>query len=116
MKANMRPMIKDFDKLIRPEKYALLGGKKIDVSSIPSRVVIMLSQFDEKRNTGEMNSNDMFYEMVEMAAKVCMVKHPEIDADWILDNTDLTQLTEFVTYVLSTTTQSIEKKTEEAGE
>ena len=115
MQANMKPFIKDFDKLIKKEKYAILAGVKIDVSSIPSRVVIQLSSFQSRMASDEISADDSLTEIVALAARVCAVRNPEITVDWILDNTDMETLTEFVKFVLAIVENTIdpEKKTEE---
>lgn len=114
MQAHMKPLIKDFDKMIKKEKYAILSGVTIDVSTIPSRVAVLLSSYQAKMKSGEIAPEDMFYEMVDLAARVCAVKNPEITADWILDNTDVATLSQFIKYVLAVTEEAIdtEKKSE----
>lgn len=114
MQANMKPYIKDFDKIIKPQKIAILAGREIDVTKVSSRMAIELARYTDRLKSGEMKSEESLSEMVDLVAKICKVKNPDIDAEWILDNADIDQLTEFSKFVLGM--GGDEKKTEETEE
>jgi len=93
----MKPIIKDFDKVIRQKRIAILAGREIDVTMIPSRIMIELIDMMDSDNLQDPKN---FGRIMEMVARVCQVSDKEITADWLYDNTDIDQLLDFAEYVM----------------
>ncbi len=91
----MQPVIKDFDAIVKPKRIAILGGKRIDVSKIPTRVMVELLQMLDSESAQE---TDTFFKMVDVVVKVC--NDPEITPDWLYDNTEMDILLDFTEFVI----------------
>lgn len=93
--------IKDFDKLISEPRIAVLGGKEIDVTKIPSGVMIRLMEFADKVQSGDLTPKEQFMESIGVVAAVCQRTDKEVTTEWLMDNTDFDQLMEFSDFVLA---------------
>jgi hypothetical protein len=92
-----KPIMKDFDAVVRQKRIARLAGEEIDVSLIPSRVMFeLLDMMDGE----DLNNAKNFFRVVEMVAKICQVSNKKITADWLADNTDLETLLDFSEFVM----------------
>lgn len=83
--------------IIPEERKFILSDKEIDVSRIPARITFELAQKEDVLNSGTMESFDLIF---DLAVKICQVSDKSITKDWILDNCELTQLQELMTFVL----------------
>ncbi len=91
------PIIRDFDKVVRQKRIAVLAGKRIDVTMIPSVVMIELLDLMDSKNLQDPKN---FSKVMEMVAKVCQVTDKEVTADWLYHNTDIMTLLDFADYVM----------------
>ena len=92
-----KPIIKDFDTVIRQKRIARLAGEEIDVTLIPSRVMVeLLEMMDDE----DLDNVDNFFRVIEMVARVAQVSNKKITTDWLYDNTDLETLLDFVGFVI----------------
>lgn len=96
----MAQTIKDFNRLVPEQRIAQLGGKEIDVTRIPSRVTLQLAQYADDVAEGKLSPREQFINALEPVASVCKLTDPEVTVDWLLDNTDFIQLSEFTKFVL----------------
>ena len=92
-----KPIIKDFDAVIRQERIARLGGEEIDVSLVPSRVMVELLELMED---DDLQNPKNFFRVIDMVAKVCQVSNKKITSDWLIDHTDLDTLLDFADFVM----------------
>lgn len=100
--------IKDFGKVVRPQRKLLLAGEEIDVSVIPSRVAIEMTQLADQQDK---SSEDTFMQAVDLVSRVCQSKNPKITVDWLLDNTDFELLMDVIDFVL----EPVKHRAEAAG-
>jgi len=98
--------IKDFNRLIPDQRIAQLGNKEIDVTRIPSRVTLQLAKYADDVSEGKLTPMEQFLNALEPVAAICKLTDPDITVDWLLDNTDFTQLSEFTKFVLEPIIQS----------
>ena len=94
----MGDVIKDYDKVVYPKRIAILGGEKIDVTIVPSRVALEVAIFRDK--IFKVKSEDSFNDLVEIVAKICRLSNEKITSRWLLDNTHIEELNDFLTFVL----------------
>jgi hypothetical protein len=98
----------DFDKIIPDKRIARIAGKEIDVSIIPSRIALEYVKFVNNilSYSGE-EQDDKIYEFV---IRICNVSNKDITLDWLLDNTNQLQMTEFMQFVLEPLTGKSDDK------
>lgn len=111
----------DMDEVLVPERIIKITGKKdkvrreIDVSEIPSRVVLELMRGEEnlKKKITRQN-DDVFSWMMGIAIKICKPSFKEISEDWMLDNMDFERLHLFLQTVLEPLNEFIDGAVKEA--
>jgi len=103
------PTIRDFDKIVRQERRAVISGEEVDVSKIPSRVTLEIVQFGD--GAEKLDGKESFLRSVELVSKACLPSNPKITTDWLLDNTDFEQLMDFCEYVM----EPIRARAEDGG-
>ncbi len=91
------PIIRDFDKVVRQQRIAILSGERIDVSMIPSGVMADLLNMMEGLDQKDPKN---FGLVVDMVSKICRVKNKKITSQWLYENTDIETLLEFAEYVM----------------
>ncbi len=101
------PTIRDFDKIVRQERRAVIAGEEVDVSKIPSRVTLEMAKFAGATKT--MKEDEQFLATLDLVAKACKPSNPKITVDWLLDNTDFDQMMDFCEYVMEPIRQRAEK-------
>lgn len=98
--------ILDLDQLVPDKKIVKLAGEEIDVSIIPTRVVLEM----EKKKTLLMSGKDESFPMLlNMIVKVMRISKPEITEDWLIDNTNMNQLIALITFIM----EDLEEKANE---
>ena len=102
-----KQQILDLDKLAPEQRILVLEGREIDVSKIPSRVMLEIIQ---KKDEMEEKGTD-FEGTIDLAVKICKPSFPEITKDWLLDRTDFTQLVDLLEFVLKPLKDRAEKNT-----
>ena len=93
----MEGKILDLDKLVPEKRIIRLAGKEIDVSKIPSRVTLEIAQKADVLKSG---SEESFPLLLELVVQICKPSQPDINADWLVDNTSLDQLIALIEFVL----------------
>jgi len=94
----MGDVIKDYDKISYPKRIAILGGQKIDVTIIPSRIALEVAIFRDR--IFRIKSEDSFSNLISIVAKICKLSNDMITSEWLLDNTHIEELNDFLTFVL----------------
>jgi len=105
----MEDIIKDFDKIVRPVRKAKLSGEIIDLSKLPTLVTIRIAkaQRDKKKLSEDPNSFEKTIETIAIACK----SNPKVTKDWLIENTDLEQLLDFMAFVLEPVTNRVKGDT-----
>jgi hypothetical protein len=104
-----KPLFKDFDAVIKQQRTARLAGEEIDVSLIPSRVMVELL---EMMGSKDLENVENFFNVMELVSKVCQVSNKKITVDWLYDNTDLDTLLDFAEYVIQPAKERVTGKTD----
>jgi len=115
----MEPIIKDFDKLIPQKRIAVLAGREFDVSKIPTRLALEQAAFVDSLSAMK-NEKDIFNKSLEIAVKICNQVKPagffnrlfnkRITVKWLIDNTNIEQLIEFINFILEPINKQSSKK------
>lgn len=100
------PKILDLDKLIPDQRIVRLAGVDIDVSKIPSRVTMELS---EKADVFKKANEKSFPALIEMIIKIMKPSKPDVTDDWLIDNTSMDQLLALIEFVLEPLQDKIEE-------
>ena len=108
-----KPIIKDFDKVVKQQRIAILAGEEIDVSKIPSRVMIELINTLENIDPADPKNLMM---VIGLVTNICQVSNKKITDDFLIDNTDLDTLLEFAEFVMEPIKQRATAKTEGQSE
>uniref|UniRef100_A0A6H1Z6K9 Uncharacterized protein n=1 Tax=viral metagenome TaxID=1070528 RepID=A0A6H1Z6K9_9ZZZZ len=112
---NKGPVIKDFDAVSPPKRIAKLRGKSIDVTMIPSRVTLAMASFKDDMDGGHLSAREQIEQSVDLVSKITSHKDPEITKDWLLNNTDFSELMELINFVLHGITAKAEEYTKKQG-
>ena len=108
-KLDMGPTIKDFDKLAPAQRQARLGGRVIDVTTIPARVLLESAKFADEMET--YSGEERLVKSIGIVARIAQVHDEGITTDWLLDNCSLEQLMGFIDYTL----EPLKKRVTEEG-
>jgi hypothetical protein len=92
------PKIRDFDKVVREQRLAVICGEQVDVTKIPSRVTLEMTKLADDADA--MKQEESFYTIIDLVAKACKPSNEKITADWLLDNTDFETLMDFCEFVM----------------
>jgi hypothetical protein len=101
--------IKDFDKLAPAQRQARLGGRVIDVTTIPARVLLESAKFADEMET--YSGEERLVKSIGIVARIAQVHDEGITTDWLLDNCSLEQLMGFIDYTL----EPLKKRVTEEG-
>ena len=115
------PLEHDLDVLRPRPEYVILGGKKIDISFIPSGVAMdamegqqelqKLTDTPEKLkkvNAGGKEAKRSFEIAAELCASITKNQHEEMDKEWLLKNTDVVQIKALLELVTAAVFRSLE--------
>ncbi len=123
-----KPIVYDLD-LLRPSpEYVILGGKKIDISFIPSGIAIdimdMRQKMEELTGTpeklkkieeGGKEAIESFQIAASICAKITESQHKDMTKEWLLKNTNVIQLQKLIEHVTSAVFKSLEGVQEGSG-
>ena len=101
-----KPELLDLDKLIPDKRAIKLAGREIDVSKVPTRVVLEIEKNKDKLKSG---SDETFDLMLDLVCKIIKPSFPEITVDWLVDNTDFMQLQALLEFVMKPIREKAEK-------
>jgi len=115
------PIIYDLDLFRQSQVYVRLGGKQIDISFIPSGIAIDIMKLQTElmslTNSGEKlkrmeAGGDEAQRGFEIAAELCAAitknQHPEMDKDWLMQNTDIVQIKALMDHVTKAVFRSLQ--------
>ena len=106
--------IKDFDKIVREERIAVLGGEQIDVSKIPSRVTLEIAK--AKESVDKVSDEEGFMRAVELVSMACKPSNSKVTTEWLFDNTDFETLLDFMDYVMEPVKRRVEEEERKQAE
>ena len=113
--------IYDFDALVVEPRIAIVGGEKVDVSTIPVAVSLRFAQLADrtKEEILEIATNDPEGEMrrmFELVSDVCILSNPKITPEFLMKNLDYKKFNVFMKFVLQPSTDAAEEFLEEGNE
>jgi len=109
----LSPKIVDFDKLAPDKRLARIGGRVIDVTTIPTRVMLEAAKFTDEQES--YTNLERIEKTLGIVSRITQMRDPEITTDWLLDHADLTQLMAFIKFCLEPLRASQEKEGEPAA-
>ncbi len=98
---------KDFSKRKVQERIMKIADQEIDVSRIPTRVMLKLVELKDKEDELRTGGIETFMELVEIISMACR-KNKKITVDWLIDNTDIEMLMEIITFIVEPLTRLVE--------
>jgi len=110
----LKKQYKDFDKILPDARIAKLGGIEINISALSSGDSLALLKFADEQSSGEWGAQETLLKSVELLAGICGKDNPQVTTEFLLEHTTPTMLTEFINFVVSTTTG--EEGNEEAAQ
>ena len=99
MSQEIEQEILDLDKIIPKKRIVKLAGKKIDVSKIPSEVILEIAKKKTVLDTGTDESFDMIF---DLAVKICNAGNvdKEITKEWLIGKTSIEQLMAMIEFII----------------
>lgn len=101
-------LLKDFDALSPQKRIVKIGGEKIDVTIVPTRVALEFIGFSKKYSVKSLESMGpdsfdpiMIDDILKVVELICKRSSTKITSDWLLDNVDIKVLLEFVQCVFA---------------
>lgn len=111
----------NLDEILSEERKICLTEKatgikrEIDVTNIPSRVILELTKREsDLKQKAASEDESLFDWMLDISIKICKSSFPEINLDWLIDNMSFLQLTTFLQFVLAPLNDYLEGAVEEA--
>lgn len=119
--ADKNPIIHDLD-ILRPKpEYIVLGGKRVDISFIPSGIAMdimtLQAELQELTDTpekmksiqaGGKEARRSFEIAAELCAAIMQNQHKEMTKEWLLKNTDVIQIKILMDHVTKCVFRSLE--------
>jgi len=110
--AEQKEIVRDFDNLDRPKRIGIIGGERVDLTKLPSIISIKMSKLKREELAGNPES---FEELLDILIIACRTNR-KVTKDWLLENTDMEQLLDFLDFILEPLTARTEAKKAEALE
>jgi hypothetical protein len=105
------PRPKAITTLVPGKRTRTIGGETVTIAMIPSRASILLMRRVKER--GLQGETLTMEDTVEIVSMICMRSNPKITETFLLDNTELPDLSEFIVWVLeplNKTKEEVEQK------
>jgi len=102
--------ILDLDALIPEPRIVKLKGNEIDVSIIPSGVILEIEKKKDK-----LKGEDSFNVVLDLVCKICKPSFPKITPQWLIDNTSFEQLQAMLEFVMAPIREKAEKVAAKEG-
>jgi len=93
----------DLDRLAPEKRQVRLGGRLIDVTTIPARVLLDAAKFSDEQDS--LTNLEKIEHSIQIVARIAQTRDAEITADWLLEHADLNQLQAFIRYCLEPITK-----------
>ena len=123
-----KPIVYDLDILRPAPEYVLLGGKKIDISFVPSGIAIDIMAMQQelqdltgtpeklrKIEAGGKEAIESFQVAASICAKITETQHKDMTKEWLLKNTNVVQLKQLIEHITNAVSKSLESIEGEAG-
>ncbi len=123
-----KPIVYDLDILRPPPEYVLLGGKKTDISFVPSGNAMDIMAMQQKLQnltgtpgklrkieTGGKEAIESFQIAASICAKITESQHKDMTKEWLLKNTNVVQLKQLIEHITNAVSKSLESIEGEAG-
>ncbi|KKL19906.1 hypothetical protein LCGC14_2460790 [marine sediment metagenome] len=123
-----KPIVYDLDILRPTPEYVLLGGKKIDISFVPSGIAIDIMAMQQelqdltgtpeklrKIEAGGKEAIESFQVAASICAKITGTQHKDMTKEWLLKNTNVVQLKQLIEHITNAVSKSLESIEGEAG-
>lgn len=104
---------KDFSKKVYEKRIVKIDDQKIDVSRIPTRVMLKLAELKDRGEELRAGGIETFMELVKIISLACS-KNKKITPDWLIDHTDIEMLTELLEFIVEPLTKIAEKAEKKA--
>ena len=106
----------------------MLGGKKIDISFVPSGIAIDIMAMQQelqdltgtpeklrKIEAGGKEAIESFQVAASICAKITGTQHKDMTKEWLLKNTNVVQLKQLIEHITNAVSKSLESIEGEAG-
>ena len=87
----------DVDKILPAPRTFTLAGELVDVSALPSRVVVGIIK---ERAKFEAQGDEAFDLLIDKMGEVCQRSNSTVTRDWLLENTTFQQLIAVIEFIL----------------
>lgn len=104
---------KDFSKRKYEPRTIKIEDQEIDVSRIPTRVMLELAELKDKEDELKTGGTEVFMEIVKIISMACY-KNKKITPDWLIDHTDIEMLIGILNYIIEPLTKIAEKTAKKA--
>ena len=98
---------KDFSKRKVQERKMKIADQEVDVSRIPTRVMLKLIELKDKEEELITGGIETFMELVEIISMACH-KNKKITVDWLIDHTDIEMLMGIIAFIVEPLTKLVE--------
>lgn len=123
-----KPIVYDLDILRPTPEYVLLGGKRIDISFVPSGIAIDIMAMQQKLQdltstpdklkkieAGGKAAIESFQVAASICAKITESQHKDMTKEWLLKNTNVVQLKQLIEHITNAVSKSLEGIEGESG-
>ena len=123
-----KPIVYDLDILRPTPEYVLLGGKKIDISFVPSGIALDIMAMQQelqdltgtpeklrKIEAGGKEAIESFQVAASICAKITGTQHKDMTKEWLLKNTNVVQLKQLIEHITNAVSKSLESIEGEVG-
>lgn len=93
-------MMTDIKIITPPVKRINLGGEIVEVAFIPARISLEAAQISEGMSKGSISEYEGSDKLIDLIEKICQKSNPIITREWLLDNTSLPMLLEFMDFAI----------------
>jgi len=101
-------MVDEGMKVINPTaKKINLGGEIVEVAFVPAKVTLDAAKISDGMKKGTMSEYEGSEQMLIMVENICKKSNPAITRDWLLENTSMEMMLEFMNYVVGGTSDPV---------
>jgi len=95
-------------KIINPKAKKIdLGGEIVEVAFVPAKVTLEAAKVSDGMKNGTMSEYEGSEQILVMIENICKKSNPLITRDWLLENTSMQMMTEFMEYVVGRSSDSV---------
>ena len=97
----------DVDKILPPARTFTLAGETVDVSALPSKVVL---EIIKSKTSFEKDGDAAFDMLISKTEEICQRTNKKITRAWLLENTTIQQLIAIIEFILEPLKAAAETK------